>query len=606
MKMKTPVIWDRHPDLNKMIDKSIREQAEVISIELGGQSFVSSPDVTVNTAKDALIDTEILPAGASPINLENIPKLAREFTAHIDGKQEDGPMTKYFAKKWAVLKVENPGLFNTLNDGGQGAPAVGKSSAPAGTKWVLNIAGGPQPAIGRGELLFGLLHGLEAGDGGPEDADLKLGNLEYHIKYFKDTGKAIKGPTRSQSSVYAKQIFSGSPTDSPLFAFIRESVTKIFGGDGTYNAAVEGIKIPGDLVSNPPDIPKIKALIAWYVARIAKMSLVRGERDGEKFIVMIVGEGNFQVDPLSATSLRLPPYPLSQQSNGRISYNIQVGGPAQTAAAQFPSLIEATLDTVVQEILDIESGTSTLEAREIVDIQSVIKADTALPYSAPLKAALKSAYENRENARSYAIGSDVTGVNAAWENLLKPLDASSWPARGYAFIEFLENPDISSSAKKYVLKNIIDPAVTRFLSNLSKLQSTTSVEGVDDMVRILEENVSRSTLLVKSVNRILAVDKILQEELTRTDKKDIDRMIAKRIEKDRAEQKRLFKKNLEEELKSSKFQKIILEMAKDEMGRELKGKQLEGAVLEITKKVIKKLYRELSYSYNPVIDRIKL
>ena len=40
-------------------------------------------------------------------------------------------------------------------------------------------------------------------------------------------------------------------------------------------------------------------------------------------------------------------------------------------------------------------------------------------------------------------------------------------------------------------------------------------------------------------------------------------------------------KHLAEELKSSKFQKMILEMAKDEMGRELKGKQLEGAVLEI-------------------------
>ena len=83
-------------------------------------------------------------------------------------------------------------------------------------------------------------------------------------------------------------------------------------------------------------------------------------------------------------------------------------------------------------------------------------------------------------------------------------------------------------------------------------------------------------------------------------------MIAKRIEKDRTEQKRQFKIHLAEELKSSKFQKTILEMAKDEMGRELKGKQLESAVLEITKKVIKKLYRELSYSYNPMIDRIKL
>ena len=112
--------------------------------------------------------------------------------------------------------------------------------------------------------------------------------------------------------------------------------------------------------------------------------------------------------------------------------------------------------------------------------------------------------------------------------------------------------------------------------------------------------------LYEKVNRIITLEKALNEELTRADKKDIDRMIAKRIEKDRAEQKRLFKKNLEEELKSSKFQKMILEMAKDEMGRELKGKQLESSVLEITKKVIKKLYRELSYSYTPLIDRIKL
>ncbi len=83
-------------------------------------------------------------------------------------------------------------------------------------------------------------------------------------------------------------------------------------------------------------------------------------------------------------------------------------------------------------------------------------------------------------------------------------------------------------------------------------------------------------------------------------------MIAKRIEADRTEQRKQFKKNLAEEIKSSKFQKMVLELARDEMGKELKGKQLQAAVVEVTKKVIKKMYRELSYAYNPVIDRIKL
>ena len=110
---------------------------------------------------------------------------------------------------------------------------------------------------------------------------------------------------------------------------------------------------------------------------------------------------------------------------------------------------------------------------------------------------------------------------------------------------------------------------------------------------------------IRSV-RLLIKETLLNEELTRADKKEIDRMIAKRIEKDRVEQKRLFKKQLEEEIKSTKFQKMILEMAQESMGKELKGKQLQAAVVDVTKKVIKKLYRELSYSYNPVIDRIKL
>jgi len=130
----------------------------------------------------------------------------------------------------------------------------------------------------------------------------------------------------------------------------------------------------------------------------------------------------------------------------------------------------------------------------------------------------------------------------------------------------------------------------------SRLPTYATRQDLDDSIKRVDIN-----RLVEKVENIL-----IKEELTRADKKDIDKMIAKRIEADRVQQKKDFQKNLQKELKSSKFQKMILEMAKSEMGKELKGKQLEGAVLEITKKVIKKLYRELSFSYNPVIDRIKL
>jgi len=597
MKSKNPIVWDRAPNVDSLVDKLLKE---TISIEVGDDTFVSSPGKTASEVTDSLKSSGMIPNEAAPVSIEDIPELAKDVCAHIDGKNAEGPVTKYFAKKWSVLKIENPSLYDTLNKGGMGAPGVGKSKAPPGTDWVMNIAGGPQPSIGRGELLFGLLHGLDPGDGGPEDADLKKGSTEYHVKYFADTSKGIKGPTNANSSVYIQQLFQTTPPEeSDLFNFIQDSVTEVFGGKGTYNELIDAT-LDGQSPVDFQDYDKVKAIISWYVANIAKMSLVRGERSDEKYIVLITGNGNFQVENLSSNSLRLPPYPNSQQSSGRITYNFQIGGPAQFAAANYPSLIEASPQSVVQEIIKIEAGESDLEQREIVDIASVIAGSPGLPYSKSLKDALKSAYANRgEEARSYAIGADDLGVNAAWENLLKPLDPSSWPARGEAFIKFLEASNVSNTAKNHVLSQIGSSlTVMEFLSDLNKIKSAVEngVKNKAAMEVILSENKRRSRRLLQLIN----------EELTRSDKKEIEKMIVKRIEADRVQQNKDFQKNLQKELKSSKFQKMILEMAKDEMGRELKGKQLEGAVLEITKKVIKKLYRELSYSYNPVIDRIKL
>ena len=127
----------------------------------------------------------------------------------------------------------------------------------------------------------------------------------------------------------------------------------------------------------------------------------------------------------------------------------------------------------------------------------------------------------------------------------------------------------------------------------------------------------KGDFLYEKVRRILKLERVLNEELTRADKKEVDRMIAKRIEKDRTEQKRIIRKEIESELKSSlgtsffgnpgKVRKAIEEIARAELSREMgRGSKMEEQVVEITKKIIKKLYREISHAYNPVIDRIKL
>ena len=93
-------------------------------------------------------------------------------------------------------------------------------------------------------------------------------------------------------------------------------------------------------------------------------------------------------------------------------------------------------------------------------------------------------------------------------------------------------------------------------------------------------------------------------------------MIAKHIEADRSEQKKQAQKQFETELKKvlgkdlmggpAKINKAIQEIAKEQLKKELRGSDLKDAMAEVTKLVMKKLYRELAYSYTPVIDRIKI
>jgi len=79
---------------------------------------------------------------------------------------------------------------------------------------------------------------------------------------------------------------------------------------------------------------------------------------------------------------------------------------------------------------------------------------------------------------------------------------------------------------------------------------------------------------------------MIEEELTKSDKSEIKKMVSDEL--DKALKKEL-KKALEEELEKA-----------------LKSKQIKTDIGEIAKKVIKELYKDLSYHHPYIIDRIKV
>ncbi len=107
-----------------------------------------------------------------------------------------------------------------------------------------------------------------------------------------------------------------------------------------------------------------------------------------------------------------------------------------------------------------------------------------------------------------------------------------------------------------------------------------------------EEVQEESTLtnLYYSLLNEASFSDLLKEELTRADKKEIKTIARKEALKEI------------ERVVGKDFSKTIQEEIKKSLGQ----KATKQEVAEISKQVLKKLYREMSHSYNPLIDRIKL
>jgi len=111
---------------------------------------------------------------------------------------------------------------------------------------------------------------------------------------------------------------------------------------------------------------------------------------------------------------------------------------------------------------------------------------------------------------------------------------------------------------------------------------------------------------------------MLKEDLDRSDRAEIKRLIKKELEGStgRKEIDKSFKKNFDKELKKTlgssffgtpgKVNKFVTDEIQKEVERSLGSTANKEIVVRICKDVITKLYRELSFSYKPMIDRMKV
>jgi hypothetical protein len=133
-----------------------------------------------------------------------------------------------------------------------------------------------------------------------------------------------------------------------------------------------------------------------------------------------------------------------------------------------------------------------------------------------------------------------------------------------------------------------------------------------------EDIMSKKILVTRRELETIISESLLLEDLTGTDKSEIKRMIRKEIEGtvNKKMIDKSFKKNFDKELKKAlgvsffgtpgKINKFVVDEIHDEVAKILGTGATRELVVHICKDVIIKLYRELSFSYQPVIRRLKV
>ncbi|HIE83271.1 MAG TPA: hypothetical protein EYQ00_05200 [Dehalococcoidia bacterium] len=122
----------------------------------------------------------------------------------------------------------------------------------------------------------------------------------------------------------------------------------------------------------------------------------------------------------------------------------------------------------------------------------------------------------------------------------------------------------------------------------------------------------------ETILRALIRESLLFEDLTGTDKSEIKRMIGKEIESvtNRRQIEKVFNVQFDKQLRTAlgtsffgtpgKINKFVIDAINDEVARILGTKATRTMVVDITKDVIIRLYRELSFQQEPVIRRMNV
>jgi len=182
--------------------------------------------------------------------------------------------------------------------------------------------------------------------------------------------------------------------------------------------------------------------------------------------------------------------------------------------------------------------------------------------------------------------------------------------------------EIRSSSKATPMPNEIKIKINRYPQEMESRNLTwgrISSDFADAGEYELWAHFSRSGNLVsEKILRDLIRESLLLEELTGRDKDEIKRIARKEAEKiaSKKEIEKVFKKKFDTELKKAlgtswigapgKINKFVQDAIAKEIKVMFNDKITQNQIADLSKAVIKKLYRQLSFSSVQIIDRIKL
>jgi len=193
-----------------------------------------------------------------------------------------------------------------------------------------------------------------------------------------------------------------------------------------------------------------------------------------------------------------------------------------------------------------------------------------------------------------------------------------WGAAQMASAELIE--DSSEKAQKIqAVKEKRREIVNRALGLPWGENSLISQAAAAEVEGILNESTSRKRSLISEAElRKVIRHHLLNEDLSGGDKSDIKRMITKEIESvtNRRQIEKVFQTQFEKELRKAlgvsffgtpgKINKFVIDAINDEVARILGDNATRQMMADITKEVLVRLYKELSFHQEPVIRRLKV